>query len=150
MSLATPRRPASPPPVATVPRMPPRGAVVPFLLAAFAALALASTARAQPAGDVAAGQALYEAKCGGCHSVDENRIGPRHRDVVGRPVASLADYDYSAAIKKLGGVWAPARLDQWLQGPQMMAPGAKMFLAVSDPEQRKSIITYLSSVSVPK
>jgi cytochrome c len=114
-----------------------------------AAGAVATSASAQSAGSATAGQALYEAKCGGCHSVDANRIGPRHRDVVGRKVASLADFDYSDAVKKLGGVWTPERLDTWLQGPQAMAPGAKMFLTVSDPQQRHDIIAYLASVSKP-
>jgi len=109
----------------------------------------AGTAHAQEAADVAAGKALYEAKCGGCHSVDANRIGPKHRGVVGRKVASVPDYDYSPAIKKLGGVWTPARIDKWLQGPQAMAPGAKMFLSVPDPQQRHDIIAYLASVSKP-
>jgi cytochrome c len=35
------------------------------------------------ADDVAAGEALYQSKCTGCHSVDADRIGPRHRNVVG-------------------------------------------------------------------
>jgi cytochrome c len=117
-------------------------------LAGLVILLVAARAVAQPA-QVAAGQALYEAKCGGCHSVDENRIGPRHRGVVGRKVASLPDYDYSPAIRRLGGVWTPARLDVWLQGPQKVAPGAKMFLSVPDAAQRAAIIAYLGSVSPP-
>jgi cytochrome c len=114
-----------------------------------AVCAVAAPALAQPPGDAAAGKATYEAKCGGCHSVDENRIGPRHRNVVGRKVASLTDYDYSPAIKKLGGVWTLARIDMWLQGPQTMAPGAKMFFSVPDGDQRRNIIAYLASVSKP-
>jgi cytochrome c len=108
-----------------------------------------ATARAQPDANVADGQTLYEGKCGGCHSLDENRVGPRHRGVVGRAIASLPDYDYSAAIRKLGGVWTPERIDQWLQGPQAMAPGAKMFFQVADPAQRKAIIGYLAANSPP-
>jgi cytochrome c len=149
MSIATPRRPVSPPPVAAAARFPPLGAAAPILLTALAVLALGSPVRAQPGGDVAQGQALYEGKCGGCHSLDANRVGPRHRGVVGRPVASIPDFDYSPAIRKLGGVWTPARIDQWLQSPQAMAPGAKMFFSVSDPEQRRDIIAYLASVSKP-
>jgi cytochrome c len=114
-----------------------------------AAGVVATSASAQPAGSAAAGKALYEAKCGGCHSVEANRIGPRHRDVVGRKVGSLPAYDYSDALKKLGGVWTPARLDTWLRNPQAMAPGAKMFLSVPDPQQRHDIIAYLASVSKP-
>lgn len=96
------------------------------------------------------GLALYQAKCGGCHSVDANRIGPLHRGVVGRRVASIAGYPYSVAIKRLGGVWTPARLDQWLQGPQRVAPGSNMYLSVPDAMQRKAIIAYLQSVSPAK
>jgi cytochrome c len=119
------------------------------LLATAAFCAVAAPVAAQPPGDAAAGQALYEAKCGGCHSVDANRVGPRHRDVVGRKVASLTDYDYSPAIRKLGGVWTAERIDMWLQGPQAMAPGSKMFLSVADPQQRRDIVAYLASVSKP-
>ncbi|WP_426703078.1 c-type cytochrome [Rhodanobacter sp. Col0626] len=99
--------------------------------------------------DVAGGQTLYLNTCGGCHSVDTNRIGPRHRNVVGRAVASVQGYDYSPALKKLGGVWTPARLDQWLSGTQKMAPGSKMYLELDDAAERRSIITYLQSVSLP-
>jgi len=103
-----------------------------------------------PAADVTAGQALYQGRCAGCHSVDADRIGPRHRDVVGRAVASVPTYSYSPALKKLGGVWTPARLDQWLSGTQKMAPGSKMYLQMDDASQRRLIIAYLQSVSTPK
>jgi len=99
--------------------------------------------------DVAAGQTLYLNTCGGCHSVDTDRIGPRHRNVVGRAVASVQGYDYSSALKKLGGIWTPDRLDKWLSGTQKMAPGSKMYLEVDDPAERRLIITYLQSVSLP-
>jgi cytochrome c len=104
---------------------------------------------APPQDDVARGQALYMNTCGGCHSVETDRIGPRHRNVVGRAVASVPGYDYSPALKKLGGVWTPARLDQWLSGTQKMAPGSKMYLELDDPAERRMIITYLQSVSLP-
>ncbi len=98
--------------------------------------------------DVAAGQTLYLNTCGGCHSVDTDRIGPRHRNVVGRAVASVQGYDYSSALKKLGGIWTPDRLDQWLSGTQKMAPGSKMYLELDDATERRLIITYLQSVSL--
>jgi cytochrome c len=102
---------------------------------------------AQPAGDATNGKSLYEAKCGGCHSVDSNRIGPLHRGVIGRVIASVPGYQYSDAIKKLSGKWTPERLDKWLQGPQVVAPGAKMFFTVDDPGQRQDIIAYLVSLT---
>lgn len=107
-------------------------------------LTTGTTASAQTSAD---GQTLYQAKCGGCHSLDSNRIGPAHRGVVGRKIATAPGYPYSAAIKKLTGVWTPARLDLWLQGPQKVAPGSKMFLTIPDPAQRATIISYLVSAS---
>jgi cytochrome c len=94
------------------------------------------------------GETLYQAKCGGCHALDANRVGPRHRGLVGRRIASLTDYDYSPAIKKLHGVWTPAGLDKWLQGPQSVAPGTKMYFSVPDPSDRKAIIAYLATQTV--
>jgi cytochrome c len=101
------------------------------------------------ADEVSAGHTLYQSKCTGCHSIDADRIGPRHRNVVGRKVASVPGYDYSPALKKLGGVWTPARLDQWLSDTQKMAPGSKMYLKIDDPTQRRLLIAYLKSVSKP-
>lgn len=117
-----------------------------------AATLLAAVVFARPSiatDDVAAGQALYQAKCTGCHSVDADRIGPRHRNVVGRKVASVPGYGYSPALKKLGGSWTPSRLDQWLSGTQKMAPGSKMYIEIDDPTQRRLLIAYLKSVSTP-
>ena len=112
--------------------------------------AMSVVARPNAAADsLAAGQTLYQNKCGGCHSVDADRIGPRHRNVIGRAVASVPTYDYSPALKKLAGVWTPARVDQWLSGTQKMAPGSKMYLEMDDPAQRRLIVGYLQSVSRP-
>jgi cytochrome c len=105
---------------------------------------------ARPVGaidEVAGGQALYQSKCAGCHSVDADRIGPRHRNVIGRAVAGVAGYSYSLALKKLGGAWTPARLDRWLSNTQAMAPGSTMYLEMDDPAQRRSIVAFLQSVS---
>ena len=121
----------------------------PIILAVATAATLATvTTAADPA--PAAGQALYQAKCGGCHSLDSNRIGPAHRGIVGKKIASVPGYAYSPALKKLTGTWTPAKLDAWLQGPQKVAPGSKMFLTVRDPAQRATIIAYLQSTSAAK
>ncbi|WP_292949553.1 c-type cytochrome [Novosphingobium sp.] len=114
--------------------------------AVLAGIALAfgpAHAPAQAAGNPVTGQALYQAKCGGCHSLDANRIGPAHRGVVGRRIATAPGFAYSLAIKKLPGVWTAALLDKWLQGPQKLAPGSKMFLTIPDADQRADIVAYL-------
>ncbi len=119
---------------------------VPAMAIAALGLAIASPSFAA---DVSAGKALYEAKCGGCHSVDANRVGPLHRGVFGRKIASVSGYDYSPALKAVTGTWNAERLEKWLQNPQAIAPGTKMYFSVDDPVDRAAIIKYLGSVSAP-
>ncbi|HEY4318834.1 MAG TPA: c-type cytochrome [Herbaspirillum sp.] len=106
-------------------------------------------ALAQSIGNAVDGKSLYEAKCGGCHAVDANRVGPLHRGVVGRKVASVPGYEYSQALKQLRGIWTRERLDKWLQGPQDMAPGNNMYFSLDDVAQRRDIIAYLATLSAP-
>ena len=94
------------------------------------------------AGDAARGETLYEA-CQDCHSLDKNDVGPRHRGVFGRKAASLPDYDYSDALKSANIVWNEETLDKWLTDPQAVAPGAKMFFHLDNPQDRADVIAYL-------
>lgn len=108
----------------------------------------ASLAAVTPAvaGDAARGQARYEARCGGCHSVEMNRVGPKHRGVFGRKAGAVADYSYSAALKKSGLTWDAATLDKWLAGPPKLVPGTKMGVSVADAKDRADIIAYLATL----
>ncbi|MBV9726408.1 MAG: c-type cytochrome [Gammaproteobacteria bacterium] len=94
------------------------------------------------AGDPQRGKALYQA-CSGCHSIDDDDIGPRHRGVVGRRAGSVAEYAYSPALKASGLTWDAATLDRWLTNPQALVPGTKMYFSLADPQQRADIIAYL-------
>lgn len=95
------------------------------------------------AGNAVTGAHLYQA-CMGCHSLNENDVGPRHRGVVGRKAGMVPDYAYSAAVRNSGVVWTPANLDKWLSNPQKLVPGAKMFFSVAKPQDRADIIAYLA------
>ena len=113
------------------------------MLAAAISAALAGTAWAGGlTGDAGHGEALYEA-CQDCHSLDKNDVGPRHRGVFGRKAASLPDYDYSDALKSANIVWNEETLDKWLTDPQAVAPGAKMFFHLDNPQDRADVIAYL-------
>jgi cytochrome c len=96
-----------------------------------------------PPGNPSRGEGLYEAKCGGCHSLDANRIGPMHRGVVGRKSASVPGYHYSAALKKLNVVWTPENLDRWLKNPTAFAPGTLMGFRLNSAQDRADVIAYL-------
>lgn len=95
-------------------------------------------------GDPAHGKLLYGG-CMGCHSLDDNDVGPMHRGVVGRKAGSVPGYAYSAALKASGIVWDPASLDRWLTNPQKLVPGAKMFYSVPDAQSRADLIAYLAT-----
>ena len=112
-------------------------------LAAAISAVLAEPARAGGlTGDAARGETLYEA-CQDCHSLDKNDVGPRHRGVFGRKAGSLPDYDYSEALKSANIVWNDETLDKWLTDPQAVAPGAKMFFHLDNPQDRADVIAYL-------
>ncbi len=91
------------------------------------------------------GAKLYQAKCGSCHSIATNKIGPAHKGVFGRRAAMVAGYNYSPALRAAQITWDAKTLDQWLQGPQKLVRGSKMYLVVQDPAQRAAIIAYLQS-----
>ena len=95
-------------------------------------------------GDVLRGQQLYQG-CMGCHSLDDNDVGPMHRGVVGRRAGSVPDYAYSVALKSAGFIWNAERLDHWLANPQTLVPGTKMYYTVPDAQDRADLIAFLAS-----
>jgi cytochrome c len=96
-------------------------------------------------GDAAHGKTLYQA-CQACHSIDENDLGPKHRGVIGRRAGSLADYNYSLALKNSGLTWNPTTLDRWLSNPSALVPGTKMYFQIADAQTRADIIAYLAEL----
>lgn len=100
-----------------------------------------------PAGNPTRGADIYETKCGACHSLDANRIGPKHRGVYGRKAGSVADFNYTPALKKSGIVWNEQTLDRWLQGPTNLVPGTAMALSLSSAQDRADVIAYLKQQS---
>ena len=113
------------------------------LLATFLALAAADAAAA----DAGRGQELYESRCGGCHSLDANRVGPAHRGVYGRKAGIAPNFSYSTAVKNATVVWQEKTLDAWLTNPQALIPGQRMNFRVALPEDRADIIAYLRQQS---
>jgi cytochrome c len=96
-------------------------------------------------GDAERGKTLYQG-CLGCHAIDENDLGPRHRGVVGRRAGSIQDYAYSMALKNSALTWDEATLDRWLSNPSALVPGTKMFFKVDDAQSRADIIAYLKQL----
>lgn len=91
------------------------------------------------------GERLYRQTCSACHSLDSNRVGPRHRGLFGRRAGSVEDYPYSRALARSGLVWTSETLDAWLEDPTGLVPGTAMGIRVRDPAARAAIIAYLGS-----
>jgi cytochrome c len=120
-------------------------------LTAVAAVLLLLTPRS-PAlaadGDPTRGEQIYH-RCQGCHSIDANRVGPRHAGLFGRHAGSLDDYNYSDAMRASGVVWDATTLDQFLTAPRKFMPGTKMpFAGIPDPQERADLIAYLKKATV--
>jgi cytochrome c len=81
--------------------------------------------------------------CAACHSFDANRIGPMHRGVVGRPVASVDGFRYSPALSAQNFVWDEAMLNKWLENPPALVPGTAMGIRVPKAQDRADLIAYL-------
>jgi cytochrome c len=116
---------------------------VSFVLAPSVIATAAPTKAKVAVGNPSRGLSLYQS-CAGCHSLDENEVGPKHRGVVGRRAAAVPGYAYSAALKKSNIIWDKPTLDRWLAGPQKVVPGSKMFFSVSNAQNRTDIIAYLA------
>ncbi|MEK6216109.1 MAG: hypothetical protein N2B03_02695, partial [Boseongicola sp.] len=102
--------------------------------------------------DVGAGQKAFESggpRCIVCHTLDTDPKGPpRLGDVFGRTKASVAGFEYSEALQRLGGIWTAAELNAFLAAPSDYAPGTAMLHAgVVDAGVRANIIAYLRAIS---
>jgi cytochrome c len=104
--------------------------------------------------DPAKGEQLFK-KCASCHSVEKgagNKVGPNLYGVVGRPIAQLGDFGYSAAMKSFaeGGkqVWNWDHLNNFLLAPKKYIKGTAMgFAGDKKDQERADVMAYLNSKS---
>jgi cytochrome c len=104
----------------------------------------------QADGDVAKGEKAFK-KCLPCHSVADktNKMGPYLTGVVGRPVASVENYQYSPAMKEYAALtkaWDEPALNVYLENPKAAVPKTKMvFPGLKKPDERADLIAYLKT-----
>ena len=100
--------------------------------------------------DVGKGASLAKA-CGACHNFEKGagaKVGPPLWGVLGRPVASIANFSYSEALKGKGGAWDYDKINTFITDPKGYAPGTKMtFAGEKDPMKRADIIDYLHTLA---
>jgi len=110
-----------------------------------AGLLLASpTAFAAAKGDPAAGKVMYT-ECEGCHSLKDNKIGPRHCGLIGRKAGSVADFpSYSHAMKDSGLTWDVPTLSSFLADPLSFVQETGMgYIGISDEQSRLDLIAFI-------
>jgi len=66
--------------------------------------------------------------------------------VVGRKAGSVADYDYSPALKASGKVWTVESLQAFVTDPGKAVPGNKMDYDGAGAADAKAIAEYLVSL----
>ena len=109
----------------------------------------ASTLSAQAGvglGDPLRGEKLFRRQCTRCHSLHENRAGPRLDDVYGRTIGTVPGFRYSVALQAGTFAWSDTSLNAWLTGPSTFVRGAAMPARVKDADERVDIIAYLRAV----
>jgi|TARA_B100000315_G_C14511105_1_gene556999 cytochrome c len=88
-------------------------------------------------------------KCVACHTFDKggkNKVGPNLFAIMGKDRASVAKFNYSGAIKKMGGKWGFDDMDKFLTKPKVFMPGTKMvFTGLKKAGDRAAVILYLRS-----
>jgi cytochrome c len=93
-------------------------------------------------GDAARGKLIFEKRCTGCHSMTEEREGPRLGGVFGRKAGSVPGFAYSAGLKNSGITWNEATLEKWLSDPDLVVPQTTMDFHVPKPQERTDLIAY--------
>jgi cytochrome c len=117
-----------------------------LLLAGLPAVAASASAEGEGAARVPEAAEV----CLSCHAIaaDEPALeGPTLWGVVGRRIASAADFEYSDALRRQEGVWDRAKLDRFLAAPQAFAPGTQMTLGgVRGAADRAAVIDFLETL----
>jgi cytochrome c len=104
------------------------------------------------AGDSLSRGRILFLRCASCHDIgaaSSAKIGPDLRGIVGRKVASLPGYAYSAALRSQDFDWDASHLDRWIRNPNEVAPGTMMaFAGIADEADRRAIIEFLQNQAV--
>lgn len=99
-------------------------------------------------GDAKRGRDVFEKRCTGCHSLDDDKEGPRLRGIYGKKAATLSTtFKYSEALKASNVSWNAAALDQWMAEPEKIVPNSDMFFRVPIARERTDVIAYLQTLS---
>ena len=124
--------------------------LLPRYLARLVLLTLCPYAIAE--GDPEAGQAVFQARCSGCHAIGpgaQAAFGPQLNGVVGRQAGS-SQYQYSNALRNAGFVWSEEKLKAYIDDPKAVVPGTRMnFWWIGSDQKLSDLVAYLASQGTP-
>jgi cytochrome c len=113
-------------------------------------LAILAVARPFAQADPAAGQTVFNQKCGSCHTVTADLahglLGPNLVGVIGRPAGTVAGWDFSPALKDSKVIWTDENLNKWLTDSRAFVAGTEMDLKVPSRLEREDVIAYLKTL----
>lgn len=99
--------------------------------------------------DISAGERVAR-RCASCHSFDSGMAdgtGPHLWGVLGRAVAAVDGFNYSAAMEEYGettDAWRYENMYNFLESPRRYMPGTAMsFAGLRDQEDRINLIAYM-------
>lgn len=100
-------------------------------------------------GNKTAGAVVFGLRCGACHAIDLNKLGPKLRGLYNRRAGTAVGFTrYSAALRAYGRTWTYENLFNYLTSPQTVVPGTSMpaygFLPATD---RHNLVAFLRSLS---
>ena len=101
------------------------------------------------AGDAIQGKLVFDKRCTGCHSLDQDREGPRLRGVYGRTSGKVPNFPYSQQLTNAHIVWNDQTLDRWLTDPDAYVPQTNMDFRVTKPQERQDLIRFLKESARP-
>lgn len=101
------------------------------------------------AADVDKGAKVFK-KCSACHKLEDGAhgVGPSLHNVMGRDIAGVDGFAFSADLAAKEGGWTWEEMDAFLTSPKGYAPGTKMgFAGLKKPADRANVMAYLNQQS---
>jgi cytochrome c len=111
-----------------------------------AGFSMGAVSHAYAAGDDNHGSKVFEEECADCHSVKEgkNKKGPSLFNIVGRKSATIADFNYSDAMRAKNTVWTADAIVEYIHAPKKSVPGGKMkYDGLDDEKARADVVAFL-------
>lgn len=114
-----------------------------------AGVSMGAMSHAYAAGDANHGGKVFEEECADCHSVKDgkNKKGPSLFNIVGRKSATIADFNYSDAMRAKNTVWSAETIAEYIHAPKKSVPGGKMkYDGLDDEKARADVVAFLTTL----